>query len=280
MTWPILTCVLLATAAAGQIPRFDVVSIKECRAGEQAPPSVSSPGTLSLGCRPLWRLVSEAYDTYATGAVDPRKPLVALPLQKTPAWVNAAVYTIDAKTDVPQPAAMMRGPMMQRLLEERFHVAVHRETREGPAWIMTVAKGGSKLRPTTAESCQQFDPTTLFELKDLGGKTPCLVFEGSRKGPLIVVDVRGITLDTFARYQHLEGKPVIDRTGLKGRFDIHLEYEADAPKPSPGADGASDPSPYASSLAAMRSQLGLQLEPGKGSYEVLVLDHIERPAGN
>jgi uncharacterized protein (TIGR03435 family) len=281
MTWQILTCALLASTAASQTPRFDVVSVKECRSGEQAPPSISSPGTLSLGCRPLWRLLSEAYDTYASGAVDPRKTLAAQSLEGMPAWANDARYTIDAKTDVAASSAMMRGPMMQRLLEERFHAAVHRETKEGPAWLMTVVKGGSKLRPTTAESCQPFDSTTLFSPKDLEGKTPCLAFDPHRKGPLVVVDVRGITLDVFATLMHLEGKPVIDRTGLTGRFDIHLEFEFDAPKTSPGADGAaSDPSPSASSLAAMRDQLGLQLEPGRGAYEVLVLDHVERPTGN
>ena len=271
---------LLASTAAAQTPRFDVVSVKECQPGERRPPSISSPGTLSLGCWPLWRLITDAYVTYASGTVDPRKPLVAPDLEGTPDWADDARYTVDAKTSTPQTGPMMRGPMMQPVLEERFHAAVHHETREGPVWLMTVAKGGSKLRPTAGDSCQVFDPSAIFALSDFGGKTPCLLFQMHRKGSLVIVDLRGVTLDVFASYQHIEGKPVIDRTGLTGRFDIHMEYDSSPPNASPGGDAAADPSPYASSLAAMRKQLGLQLEPGKSSYEAIVLDHIERPVGN
>ena len=144
-------------------PKFEVASIKECKNTDQAPPSISSPGRVSLGCWPLWRLIGDAYETFADGKVDPLKPLVPLPLDSAPAWVNSARYSIDAKAEGPESGAVMRGPMMQTLLEDRFQLKVHRETKEVPAYIMTVAKGGPKLQRTIDGSCNSVDPTNLAQ---------------------------------------------------------------------------------------------------------------------
>jgi uncharacterized protein (TIGR03435 family) len=173
--------------------------------------------------------------------------------------------------------------MMQALLEDRFQLKTHRETREISAYIMTVAKGGPKLHPTEEGSCNHLDPTDLTQsLKVMpGGKPWCLTPAIVRKGPLLVFDVRGMTLDVFSKLLHPDGRPVIDRTGLTGAFDIHLEWEPDAPNSStPDAGAASDPSPHASAIMATREQLGLRLDPGKGPREFLVIDHIERPSEN
>jgi hypothetical protein len=80
-----------------------------------------------LTCWPLWHLIGDAYETFADGTQDPLKLPVALP-PEGPAWINSAFYTIDAKTETPQDGAMMRGPMMRTLLEERFQLKTHRET--------------------------------------------------------------------------------------------------------------------------------------------------------
>ena len=97
----------------------------------------------------------------------------------------------------------------------------------------------------------------------------------------MVYDVHGMTLDVFSRFLHPDGRPVIDRTGLTGEFDIHFEWEPDAPNSaSPDGGVASDPSPHATAVEATRRQLGLQLTPHRGTREFLVIDHIERPSGN
>src|ERR1700722_15790139 len=130
-------------------PKFEVASVKECKAGDRPPPSITSPGRLSLGCRNLKMVILTAYEVFASGKVDPLNPSLPLtPMEGDPAWINSASYSFDAKSDIPQSGAMMQGPMMQALLEERFHMRTHREIREVPVYLMTLDKGGPKFRPT------------------------------------------------------------------------------------------------------------------------------------
>lgn len=167
---------------------------------------------------------------------------------------------------------------MQALLEDRFQVKVHRETREISGYVMTVDKGGLKLKPAQEGSCDRIDPT------DLGQSLPARpynVAQMSNNGPLRVLDLRGVTLDVFAQFLHPEGRPVINRTGVTGVFDIHLESEpADAKSPDADSGVASAPSPHASQIEEIRRQLGLRLDPGKGTRELLVIDRVERPSAN
>jgi len=273
-----------AQSASPAMPKFEVVSIRECQGKVEAPPPISSPNRLRLGCWPLARLIADAYETFATGKVDPLKPPAATPLEGTPPWANSARYTIDAKAERPQSAAMMRGPMMQALLEDRFQVKVHREAREISGYLMTVSKekDGLKLQHTREGSCDRIDPTDLSQSP---AAKPCNVPMITTKGSLTVLDLRGVTLDVFARLLHPDGHPVIDGTGLTGAFDIHMEWESSAansayPDTNPESGAASDPSAHASQIEAMRRQLGLRLDPGKGTREMLVLDRVETPTGN
>lgn len=92
-----------------------------------------------MSCWPLIRLIQEAYEVFAAGVVDLRNPTYPLtPIEGTPDWAGAARYSIDARAEAPESPARMRGPLMQTLLEERFGLKTHRETREvqatrGPA---------------------------------------------------------------------------------------------------------------------------------------------------
>jgi uncharacterized protein (TIGR03435 family) len=267
-----------AQSASPAKPKFEVASIKECKPADQHFPSTSSPGRLSLSCWSLSRLIADAYETFANGKVDPGKLLVAMPLEGTPDWVNSARYTIDAKAESPQSGAMMRGPMMQALLEDRFQVKVHRETREISGYLMTVDKGGLKLKHTQEGSCVHIDQTDLSQSPKA---LPCNAPRVTRNGPLMVFEIRGVSLDVFARLLHPDGRPAFDRTGLTGAFDIRLEWEDDAANPPDANSGAaSDPSPHASQIEAIRRQLGLRLDPGKGTRELLIIDHVEKPSAN
>lgn len=206
-------------------------------------------------------------DLRERGQVDPVKILGGgFPLEGTPNWVNSARYTIDAKAESAQTGAMMRGAMMQALLEERFQVKVHRETGEISGYLMTVDKGGLKLKLTHEGSCDHIDPTDLSQSLPA---MPCNVPLMTRSGTLTVLDLRGVTLDAFARLIHPDGRPVIDQTGLTGTWGIHLEWEP--PDPNSGAT---------TQIEAMRSQLGLRLNPGKGARDLLVIDQIEKPTAN
>ena len=271
------------SATPRALPRFEVASVKECKATDRPPPSTSSPGRLGLSCWPLMRLIPEAYEVFASGAVDPRNPSFPfMRIEGAPDWVNSARYSIDAKAESPESAAMMRGPMMQALLEERFHLKIHRETREVPVYIMTVAKEGPKLQPTKEGSCNQLDTTNLTQSLKIppGGKPWCVVPSPVRNGTAWVWDVSGISIDVFSKLLNIAGRPVIDRTGLTGTFDIHLEWGDNDPNAPPPDGGAASEPPNTSIVSAIRKQLGLQLDSGKGPREFLVVDHLERPSSN
>ena len=75
------------------------------------------------------------------------------PIKRSPAWLRSDRYTIDARAAGPESIAMMRGPMMQALLEDRFKLKIHREDREVPVYELTLAKGRSKLRRAKEGSC-------------------------------------------------------------------------------------------------------------------------------
>ena len=269
-----------AQSASPARPKFEAASIRECESNkkEQPPPSVASAGRLRLGCWPLWQLISDAYETFADGKFDPLKPPKAPPLEGTPGWANSTSYTIDAKAEGPESGAMMRGPMMQALLEDRFQVKVHRETREISGYIMTVDKGGLKLKPAQEGGCVRVDPTDPAQSAPAN---PCNVPLMSNNGPLRVFDLRGVTLDVFVQFLRPDGRSVMNRTGLTGTFDIHLEWES-VPASSPDADNgvANAPTPRATQMEEMRSQLGLRLDPGKGIRELLVVDRVEKPSAN
>jgi uncharacterized protein (TIGR03435 family) len=138
-------------------PKFEVASIRECKDADRPPPSFSSPGRLALGCVNLKTVILLAYEVFASGKADPLNLMPSTPVEGDPAWVRSARYSIDAKADGPQSAAMMRGPMMQALLEDRFHVRTHRQIREVPVYVMTVAQGGPKLLPAKPGSCRPYD---------------------------------------------------------------------------------------------------------------------------
>jgi len=161
--------------------------------------------------------------------------------------------------------------MLQSLLEDRFQLKIRREIREVPVYVLTVAKSGPKLKSSQEGSCPTPNPA--------GGSCPGSVW-AERKGTSVVVDQQD-TPDGFSRMlsQRL-GRPVIDKTGIKGMFDFHLEF---APDETTGGtappDVATDPS-GPSIFTAVQEQLGLKLESAKGPGEVLVIDRVERPSEN
>ena len=263
-------------------PKFAVSSVKECTSKEDlAHGSMTSPGTLSLACSNLQMLIQLAYDVFASGKSDTSNAgIPTMKMEGLPNWANSTLYSINARTDSPQSAAMMRGPMMQALLEERFDLKVHREKRDGPAYLMTLVQGPLKLRETREGTCVPFDFSEALNTSPTDLPL-CGVPNINRRGPATVVDVRGITLGMWSKSLHPDGLPVIDQTGLEGTYDIHLEWGSDAPAPPPADTGAaSDPSPHSTTIVAMREQLGLKLTRGRGTTEFLIIDHIEKPREN
>jgi uncharacterized protein (TIGR03435 family) len=135
--------------------------------------------------------------------------------------VDSDRYTIDAKAAGPQAMEMMRGPMLQALLEERFHLKVRRETREVPVYALTVAKGTPKLQPTRPGSCQAIDITHPEEIRrPCGGFRPSILEKSPKvdretASHSVGVDTIGQTIGGLCRQLSVAlDRDVVDRTGI------------------------------------------------------------------
>jgi bla regulator protein blaR1 len=305
-------------------PKFEVVSIRPCKpsditqgAGKQGGRGGggrfrTTPGSLVAECQTVENLVRWAYLGYPDGKPWPTdkstgiwmRPLPNSVMQqelKGPAWFSSDRYTIEAKASGEPSMEMMRGPMMQTLLEERFHLKVRIENSDVPAYILTVAPGGPKLQPTKPGSC-----ISLVEWEEKYGQLPrqpghwaqlpCGPFRPSifDRNPdmdrdiadrMIGVETHGQTVAVLCRQFSVGAeRDVIDRTGLTGQYDIHLELASQDlfPSGSPKDNAEPPPSPEekASHIAAAVQKLGLKLEAGKIPIPTVIIERIERPTAN
>jgi len=168
----------------------------------------------------------------------------------------------------------------------------HRETREAPIYELTVAKGGAKLQPSSEASCRPNHAGLIFRGAGETLRKPCGLFVAKARGTpgLVSVGVLGVTLDTMCEsLSHILDRPVADKTGIQGKFDLHAEFVPDESTPAfrPGgvfarfsADTIAANAPGPSMFTAFQQQLGLKLEPAKGPREFLVVDHVDRPTAN
>jgi uncharacterized protein (TIGR03435 family) len=275
-----------AQAVEGATAKFEVASIKPCKTNtsRMRGGGDSSPGRLSTGCDLLvdensLGLIQRAYVRFAGGHTN---PLGVLPIKGGPAWIHSQMYRIEAKAEGHPTLEMMQGPMLQALLEDRFRLKVHRETKEGPVYLLMPAKGGPRLKPSQEGSCTQMPLN--FPLPPLApGQRYCRAMIALRSP---AVNAEASTLGEFSKLLNLAlDRPVLDKTGISGRFDIHLEFSADEATPGlraplPDAPAAAPDATGPAIFTAIQEQLGLKLTPAQGPVELLVIDHIERPSGN
>jgi uncharacterized protein (TIGR03435 family) len=270
--------------AVGSIPKWDAVSIRRCTNAPVAPlegrdAGVSqSPDRQTWNCVSVRTLINQAYSIFAGG--QSKLPPSPVPIERLPSWADSERYTIEAKPQGNPGTGIMRGPMLQGLLEDRFALKIRRETREGRAYLMTVAKGGPKL-PAFQGGCTPYD---LVHIPASGMSTiqnPCRESHQS-KGPNATIDIPGLDVDSFASYITRQGGfngPVLNKTGLTGIFHFHLEFLSNGKPGDLGSSAADDP-PFPSIFTAMQQQLGLEVEAGKGPREFLVVDRLEKPSEN
>jgi uncharacterized protein (TIGR03435 family) len=207
-----------------------------------------------------------------------------------PAWINSAHYDIDAKADGnPKPSQMRL--MMQTLLEERFKLKVHHETKQLPVYELVVAKGGVRLPEPKEGNCvvPEADGSS-------SPSAPGQPFDCGRVLMLLsstAAQMRGGTVsmsDLVWTLSNVLGQTVVDKTEFQRTFDVHLEFTPDetlgglpTPVPAPSSDSiksvASSDS-HGNILAAIQEQLGLKLVAAKGPVDVLVIDTVERPSAN
>jgi uncharacterized protein (TIGR03435 family) len=273
------------------IQKFDAVSIKlnkDCGGGPgRSGGAPRSAGRLRMNCVSVQGLIQGAY---AVMDVNGRRPPRGATIEGSPAWAASDLYAIDAVAVGAPGEEMMHGPMMQALLEDRFHLKIHRETREVPVYLLTVAKGGPKLRPFVEGTCTEHVPGAVQPGPDEKPWCGTAGMRTVRNGPNVTWDEVGASFLNFSLFFGIVlDRPVIDKTGITGPFDFHLTFAPDettAGVASPFAPDSSmsaslpDPARGPSIFTAFQDQLGLKLEAGKGPSEVLVIDHIERPSEN
>ena len=248
-----LTCFLVI--CRGQTPlTFEVASVK---------PNASIGQNMSLNRKPDGGIeaVNATLRTLITFAYDVRDYQIS----GGPAWLDTDRYDVVARAPAdakrPDPNNFFdnsaTGEIKLRtraLLEERFKLAVHDESKEMPVYALVVDKGGPKLTPW----------------KESDGPGP------SMRGEYTKITCRKYTMQRFADaiLSTRMGRTVLEKTGIEGEFTIVITFEPDRPVAAPATPGGP------TFLEALREQLGLKLESTRGPVETLVVDHAEMPTEN
>jgi uncharacterized protein (TIGR03435 family) len=279
-----------AQSAAAAPPKFEVVSVKPCNydlaaRGGRGSSGSPSPGRLRLDCRTVKDLIQFAYVTFANAEGHSPWVVESTQVEGGPAWISSDRYTIDAKpADHPASPEIMRGPMMQGLLEDRFKLKLHRETKQVPVYDLTVAKGGLKLQPSREGGC--IPPSIYWAKAQLPARAPgqelCRVRQ-TATGGFVSLEAQSMSLGEFSKFIGGLGRPLVDKTGIAGLFDFHLVYSSAEVPAGPGggvADPAMPDAPAPPSIFTALKDLGLKLEPARGNREFFVIDHVERPSEN
>ncbi len=290
--------VLQWEAAAGGHMAFDVASVKVLKPGARGrapnfsldegdgftdPRNGESPHGRFSATFPVSAYIVFAYKLMLTP--DQRQAMLA----GLPKWVDTDGIDIEAKA-AGSPAKDQMRLMMQSLLAERFHLAVHYESQERPVYALTLIKPGTwgpkLIRHADGPSCDVIGPQNpATGASDPGSEvfpTRCGSQTSVRgKNGRIVQGTRNTTMAILAGFlARTGGRPVVDRTGITDRIDYRLEWTPESSGPVvPGVEVEPDPTPL-SFMEAVREQLGLKLQSTKAPLQTLVIDHIERPSEN
>jgi uncharacterized protein (TIGR03435 family) len=184
-----------------------------------------------------------------------------------PAWTDTEKFDMAGKPDAPgQPDVDQMKMMIQKLLTDRFQLKFHFEKRQIPVYAVRLAKNGPKITPS------RDDP------KGLAG------WNFGRNASGMIMAFRNSPMSQFtAVLQNSTDRPVLDQSGLTGRYDFTLNFTPDGAMAAllggPPAT-ADNPDAAPDLFAAFQQQLGLRLEPARESIDVMVIDRVERPSEN
>lgn len=206
-----------------------------------------------------------------------------------PDWISSDRFDIAAR--LPPGNAGQVLEMFQTLLEDRFQLKMHRETREFPVYALVLSKGPLKLKevPPSDDDRKPTDPVNVSAGGSVSGVSVDL---GNGSGWSFApsgFDVRKLTMDQFAdNLERFADRAIVDMTGLKSRYDFAFKIDPEDYQPllirSAVAAGVSLPAPALrlmerssyTSLSDALEQVGLKLEPRKAPLEVIVVDDGRR----
>ncbi len=283
---------------------FEVASIKPSglpvrgviRLGRQGGPDSGDPGRVAYTFSTIRDLMIDAYGVKRSQ------------ISGGPNWLDSERFDIVAKVPAGATKEQVKV-MLQNLLAERFQLTLHRETKELPIYALVVTAKGPKLKDSIAtDTPPAFDSPPNKGGRGEGGMQvsgmkigpdgcPATPPRAAGRGANFVMMTpngecmisKGQTMDGLAlQLSNRFDRPVIDQTGLKGKYDLRLRYDPSSMPggrgdvlmtkgipdgPGPGAAGE-DPPP--SIFNALQEQLGLKLEARKGPVDLLMIDHVEK----
>src|SRR5215471_11843333 len=254
------------------VPAFDVAAIKPNTSGDPESGSYVEPGgrytAKNVTLRTLIKTGYGVHDNQIAGG---------------PSWMDTDRWDITAKAEgyekVPSPAFRDTARLMVRpLLADRFKLSLRREQRELPVYALAVAKPSGEFGPQFRRNDE----------RECGGPAPPIPPADDAKEPAVPLPcgadmfrpghlaARAMTLSNIlvalGRFSSID-RVVVDRTGLTGKFDWEIQWT-----PEVLTAGTVTPSDGPSVFQAFRDQAGLKLDPRKDLVDVLVIDHVERPA--
>jgi len=238
-------------------PAFEVATIKPNHSGIMGLQALTFKGrTFITDNSSLADLLMWAYSVQ-------RKQIIG-----TPDWIDNDRYDISATPDHEgSPSADQVRVMIRKLLADRFQLKFHHDQRELSAFVLTVAKDGSKLKPSQPNG-------NLHGIGIQAAPTGALMFANNAPIPAFTSFLQSLVFD----------RPVVDQTGLTGKYDITVTFTPDdslfngqpigVPKPAEGVE------PAPNLFTAIQQQLGLKLTAEKTQVDVLTIDHVEKPSAN
>jgi len=241
-------------------PAFDVATIKPNDSGHASMDGIGfNARNLIARNASLVDLISFAYDVQVKQVAG------------GPDWINKDRYDITATPDTPGlPTVTQMKTMVQKLLADRFKLTFHKDKREMSAYVLTVAKTGTKLKPT-----------------EIAGPGPGFGLQPKPNG--VSMPVRNATMTEFTNVLQMMvlDRPVVNETALKDHYDFVLTFMPDdsqfnghAPQINGQAPKADAADAFPSLYAAIQEQLGLKLEAQKTAVEVIAIDHVDKPSAN
>ena len=280
---------LLAQGTQGPLPTFEVVSVKPSKGptGERG-----QPGGRYIATRTVKFFIADAF-FFAT-------PLAGERVIGGPDWIGSDLFEIDGRASAPWPRSPDGPPrevflMIRSVLEDRFKLKTHMETREMPVFELVRARADGSLGPGLRESTAGCD--AVIAAVNAGAPVPerkpnepppC----GAMRGPARII-AGGLPMEQFAKMLTIVmadangpaggagARLVIDKTGLSGRYAFTLAWTPEKmPEGTPPA-GVSPIDPNGPPLVtALQEQLGLKLQPVRRPLEVVVVDSVEQPTPN
>jgi uncharacterized protein (TIGR03435 family) len=267
----------LLAQAPERLPSFEVASVKQNISGDSRTRMITQPGGRFIVTNArLKGLIATAFDMADSPSLIDSRVLDG------PEWIGSERYDINAKANIeftPSPDGPPRELllMIRSLLEERFTLKAHRETRELPIYELVVARADRRLGPAMrrpAADCEAAIAAGIPPPRQPGEPPPCGLMGGPARTIAGGATMQQLAANLTVRQERL----VFDKTGLAGRFAFTLTWTPDVmPTEAPPPDIPPIDPNGPSIFTALQEQLGLKLQATRGPVEVLVIDRVEHP---